>query len=659
MCTAGYLLDRGRRLPSALWLVFVVAAARLPAETVRLTFETGAYAVQDDGSGFQTLTCEGCALRGAPGSPLLPERTVNVLLPPDVDWNSLAVFVSESATEDLPGSYLLAPAAPDAARVDGNLVLDWGDAGTIVDGLDLGVYANDAFLPAAPAALLPYSRLRKWRFTRLRFSPVQYNPAQGRVRICTRAVVDVSFERARERTSAAFGPDTAVDRLAPELFDNYTDGRAWYEARVGLNGDLPSASYDYVIITTTAILSGSTRLAAFVAHKTALGHSVLVIDETDFGALTGQAPDHKAEKIRQWLINHYAAYGIEYVLLIGDPSPYESGEGDIPMKLCWPRRGAGSYEDSPTDAFYADLTGNWDLDGDGYYGEWSDYTGSGGVDFTMEVWVGRIPVYGSDYTALDGILQKIIDYETAGAVSWRDNVLLPMSFSAAGYDGAPLAEQMRDDYLTARSYASWRQYQQGGACSGADSVYPSEEELRGGTVVRDRWTASAYGLVCWWGHGSTSSAVVGYDGCWDGTLFSNTQAPALDDDHPAFTFQCSCNNAWPESSANLAYAILANGGIGAAAATRVSWFNTGVGYGMFDGSSVNAGIGYEFCERLTDDAPAGRALLEGKLAVVPDIATRDTRLMNQYDFNLYGDPATGLASSGSASPPRGMLYRFR
>jgi len=74
-------------------------------------------------------------------------------------------------------------------------------------------------------------------------------------------------------------------------------------------------------------------------------------------------------------------------------------------------------------------------------------------------------------------------------------------------------------------------------------------------------------------------------------------------------------------------------------------------------------------ERLTDSLDAGAALYEAKLAVVPDIGGRTTRLMNQYDFNLYGDPAVGLDSAvagtntltvssayGMADPPVGLHY---
>jgi hypothetical protein len=431
--------------------------------------------------------------------------------------------------------------------------------------------------------------------------------------------------------------------------------------------------YDYVIITTNAIEANSTKLASFITHKQSLGHTVLVVTEDDFGSLTGQAPNHKAEKIRQWLKNNYVSKGIKYVLLIGDPHPYESSEGDIPMKMCWPRYASTTHRESPTDYFYADLTGNWDKDGDGYYGEWGhDYPVSGGVDFSPEVYVGRIPVYSADYTTLNTILQKIIDYETAGSVSWRKSILMPMGFQHPEtwpddpgydpYDGAQLGEQMRDDYLNANSYTSWRMYQQGNGACGLDSSYTSEQELRGGTVVRTRWAANDYGIVCWWGHGNPTQTIVGYDyypsyppsPCNDGLLFQSSYCSSLDDNHPSFTYQCSCTNGYPENNNNLQYAILKRGGIGTVSATRVSWFNRGQLYGEFDGSTTNSGIGYEYVDRLVQELPGGDALYQTKQSMSPGMSTR---LMNWYDFNLYGDPEVSLKKTQPVSQEDYGVFR--
>jgi len=136
-------------------------------------------------------------------------------------------------------------------------------------------------------------------------------------------------------------------------------------------------TYDYVIITTNDIVENSQELNFFIHMKEVNGHSVRIVTEDDFGGLTGQYPNDRADKIRKWLQDHDGTYGIDYVLLIGDPDPdsfKESGDsvGDIPMKMCYPRYfrvGDGS----PTDLYYSDLDSEWDLDGDGYFHESLDY----------------------------------------------------------------------------------------------------------------------------------------------------------------------------------------------------------------------------------------------------------------------------------------------
>ncbi len=366
-----------------------------------------------------------------------------------------------------------------------------------------------------------------------------------------------------------------------------------------------------------------------------------MVTETDFGGLTGQIPNHRAEKIRQWLKNNYAAMGIKYVLLIGDPHPYEMGEGDIPMKMCWPRYSEKIDREAPTDYFYADLTGNWDINNDTIYGQWGvDYPVSGGVDFSPEVYVGRIPVYGADYATLDSIFLKVISYELSSSIDWRKSALLPMSFSDSSTDGARLSEQMRDDYLNDNGYSSLRMYQQESFGSCADSVYPSEQELLGGTYVRDQWATGDYGIMCWWAHGNPTQAGIGYGLCRGGLLFDSSYSSSLDDAHPSFTYHCSCLNAEPETSNNLAYSVLKQGGISTISATRVSWYQVGQAYGTFQGSPSNSGLGYEYVKRLVQELPGGDALYQAKQSVYPGYYSETT--MNWYDFNLYGDPSVSL-----------------
>jgi hypothetical protein len=638
----GGIMKHARFLGGCFILLFgVVLAGAVSAGSIPLSLKAGNYKITQDQDGYELIKMEAFTTAAVPGRPILPHRIYNIAVPPDIDWGSLELTISSAVKEKLPGIHKIKECPADMAW-DGSRWLTSAEK-------------TEDFQAGNPARIIAASELRKWKFVKVEFTPFAFNSETGELELTNKADIVLSYTRGGERPSPAALQDEVMDDVAKGLFLNYSQAAAWYSTEN--SKEAPSATSDYVIITTEAIKTNSAKLNSFIAHKQSMGFTVSVVTETTWGAMAGQTPNHKAEKIREWLKSNYASMGIKYVLLIGDPSPYESGEGDVPMKKSWPRLGSGSDEDSPTDYFFADLTGNWDLDGDGNYGEWSEDMGTGGVDFTPEVYVGRIPVYSAAYSTLDGILQKIINYETeAGTLTWRKSILLPMSFSAAGYDGAPLAEQMKDDYLSSAGYSYWRQYQQGSAYASDDSAYSSEEELRGGNIVRDKWAATDFGLVCWWGHGSSTLAAVGYDPNWDGNLFYYTYCSSLDDAHPAFTYQCSCTNSYPEDTNNLAYSILKQGGVETVSASRVSWFNTGVGYGSFDGSTTNSGIGYEYVKRLVaNQLPAGDALYLAKSSITPE---SNTRLMNYYDFNLYGDPAISLVkvispSSISVTSPNG------
>ena len=640
-----------------------LALARMPEATeqtgqgsgtgIDLTLTLPLYEIAQDEAGFDVIQVEGFNLSGEPDAALLPRRVHNVAVPPDAAFDNLSVQVISGDVAKLPGTYNLKPAVPDVIST-----------GFVDDNVPHAPHSvsSSGVTPSDFVRLLPPGQMRKWRFARLEFSPFYYDTGSGELTIARQLTVHIDYttDRSLSAQDTALLGDSVMDDAASELLVNFDTAQGWYRSLSGQ--DQVGLVYDYVIITANAIEAGSGKLANFVGHKQSRGHSVLVITEDEYGSMTGQAPNGTAEKMRQWLIDNYVGYSMEYVLLIGDPDPDDPSSGsdsvgDVPMKMCWPNRepthpNYAPYPESPTDAFYADLTGNWDLDGDGYFGEWSDYQGTDGVDFANEVYIARIPVYGGAYTTLDNILQKIIDYESEVApANWRKSALLPMSFSDAGTDGAYLAEQMTSVYLNSAGYSSWTMYQQGsGPCDYLNSTFDSDEELYGSSVVRDRWSAGDYGLALWWAHGSQTGAYIGYNGCSGGTLFSSSDASYLDDDHPSFVYQNSCTNGYPENSNNLQYALLKQGAIGTVGATRVSWYSPG--QTQFADSTTNAGIGYEYAERLVqNNLPAGKALCGTKASTTP---TSSARLMNFYDFNLYGDPSTGLTSTAADVPIAGL-----
>ena len=627
-------------------IVFFISMSGLAsaAGNITVTLAAETYNISKDNSGYDVIIMDQFSDRVKTGDPMLPQRTFDVILPPDVDMSSLQLNIVSTKTQELDGTYDIKPSPKWMPQTS--------DESATVITKNENTYGTDAYYPADFVYLMPSSQMRKWMFVPVNFIPFQYNPVTKKLTLHENVEIEISYSlnESLSAASAVLASDTVLDDIAASRFINYGQASDWY-APTDRSKLQTTAESDYVIITTNAIEEGSSNLESFIDHKDELGYHVLVVTEDDFDGLTGQAPNHRAEKIRQWLKDNYVSNGIKYVLLIGDPTPYENGEGDIPMKMCWPRLDSeDEFKEAPTDYFYADLTGNWNINNNDYYGEWVDYTTANGVDLAPEVFVGRIPVYNSDYAALDSILQKIIDYETSCDTEWRKSILLPMSFSDSSTDGAYLGEQMKTDYLASNSYSYWRMYQHGtsGSCS-LNSAFASEENLRGGSVVPDRWANNDFGIVTWWGHGNEEGAYVGYGSCSDGSLMLTSDAPGLDNDHPSHTYQCSCTNGYPEKSSNLQYAILKNGGITTTSATRVSWYY--IGQTSFDTSPSNAGMGYEYVKLLVQNKPTGDALYVMKDSGVSDPYCGEL-LMNFYDFNLYGDPSvsTGYLNKAPNKP---------
>jgi len=552
------------------------------------------YQITMTGDGSQKIALHNYFSYGVPGYPDLPTRMIRIGLPPSVDFETVTISYSPLQNRYL-GKFDIKELPPLATRE--------GDQQILAEKAE--IFSNNRYYPEEVIEYLGSSQMRKWRMANIRYTPFQYNPVTRDLIHIPEVAVHLDYQLTGQSPADLELFDEAMDTRASNILLNHLEAKSWYPRSEKM---APSALYNYVIITTNSIKNASTQLNNFLTYLTGRGFSPLVITETDFGGLTGPPPNETAEKIRKWLQNNYLTYGIEYVLLIGNPHP---SSGDIPMKMCWPRRDQSSYQESPTDYYYADLTGNWDLDGDTYFCEYNGDRGSGGVDLANEVYVGRIPVY-SGVAQLDSVLSKIISYGNETSTDWRKSALLPMSFSDATTDGAYLSEAMISNYLSPAGFSPWRMYMQGSLCTAANSTFWSDEELLNGST-KARWRDNDYGMVWWWGHGSSTSAALGYSGCGWGTILGSGDTSVLNDEHPAFVYQCSCLNGYPESSNNLGTALLYKGAITTVSASRVSWYavttwNTGLKY-----YCDNASIGYYYGRELVQNQKrAGEALYQVK-----------------------------------------------
>ena len=599
----------------------VVLFLSIPAITsnqeMEITLTIPSYTISRVGD-YDVITMEGFFNRGPPGYPALPQKIIDVEVPRDADLDSVKMTLSGEQTEDLMGSYLIGPAPLPAPGYDYT---------PFKGGKDTSIYGTDAWYPQTYVEILRTFQTRDGKFVRLQYTPFQYNPVTFGLRLTWTSKVILSWTSQPFRTLGA---------------------------KAGGPG--------YVIVTTNTIVANSTRLKAFVNFLQLQGFTVHTITENHYGAATGQ---QRAINIRNWLQANYIINNIRYVLLVGDPDPDDPTTGDtfgtIPMMMCWPNPGS-TADQTPTDYFYADLTGNWDSDGDTHFGEF----GQDLVDFGPEVYVGRVPVYGSDYTSLDSIFTKFMAFRGA-----NPSIMLPMAISnyqdeetsangcVAGWlrtDGLNLPQQVLTTIATPLGMTSFVMYETAGVTGRGHDPVPTSAfgytaPITNANVIT-QW-GKDYGMVFWWGHGSQTAASRKYwssdananfiveDGscaavdelAWP-AFFSTPDTLSLTSTR-TFTFQCSCLNGYPENPGNVQYSLLKNGAISTVGSTRICWY--GQGTWNFAGFIDNASIGYVYVGNLLFGQPAGDALYNGKNSLINPWGWIGWQ--NLFDFNLYGDPS--------------------
>ncbi|MCW7073227.1 MAG: C25 family cysteine peptidase [Methanophagales archaeon] len=651
-----------------LFLIFVLAPLVLAVgladgSSVDLSFSSPEPQIIDGVNHlYLKVSVEGFDTVMSPGDPMLPVKRYCVLLPPNVDEGSIRLVISSDDFYEINVSKPIEPAPPMAT--ESGLVVEWEEGKEIVNGKNMNIYGSDGYHPENVVEAERLSQMRQYRFVELYFYPIQYNPINGTLKIhrevSFRILYNVNVPEMSSNSEFVYVSDPVMRDDAAKMFINWNDAKKWYEAGALVS---QAVKYDYIIVTTKYIVHNSNKLDDFVNYLHGKEFSVKVVTEDDYGNDKGQ---QRAINIRNWLKEHYINYGIKYVLLIGNPDPDDPSTldtyGSIPMMMCWPRHGSKEDEEAPTDYFYADLTGDWDSDGDGFFGEY----GEDNVDFAPEVYVGRIPVYNNDVDTLDSILTKIMNYrDRYSGEDWRYRILMPVAIT--NYRNEDNSKCERTDGLDLPTYvienilpSPWNHfvlYERAGLDPVPVYAPYYNKSLTKYNVINE-WS-KGYGAVFWRAHGNKDGA---YRKVWinddgDGIpesdemslpfFFTSQDTDSLNDSRPAFTYQCSCLNGYPEYSSNLGYSLLKRGAVATVSASRSSWYTTG--YWQPNGDADNVEIGYRYFGNLIRGRMnAGDALYKAKNSLL----SRDAkRWMNKFDFNLYGDPSSSIYKTSAIYVP--------
>jgi hypothetical protein len=261
--------------------------------------------------------------------------------------------------------------------------------------------------PSSPSGHLLTQYLNGYALALSTFTPVNYNPATGKVsfyrdvtvRIRTRPDVH-STTALRNLTSSA----DALDRV--RSFAQNPEMMGQYPEPAGRN-----IGYQMLIITPSSFVDGFTDLVNYYSSK---GLNSQIVTTESINA--GTPGIDLQEKMRNYIRQAYQSNSIEYVLLGGN-------EEWVPSRkfYCIVYFGTGGVEeesgDIPADIYYSALDGTDDLNGNLIYGEVADST-----DLLPEVAVGRLPFSTPDEQT--AMVHKTVSYQASPVRGEDDPVLV-------------------------------------------------------------------------------------------------------------------------------------------------------------------------------------------------------------------------------------------
>ncbi|HET9952108.1 MAG TPA: C25 family cysteine peptidase [Candidatus Eisenbacteria bacterium] len=256
-----------------------------------------------------------------------------------------------------------------------------------------------------------------------------------------------------------------------------------------LTPSLSGSAVEGIILTADSLASSLQPLADY---HTRMGHPTVV---RTLGTVRAEDPrsNDLAQAIRTFLTRARTLWGTEWVLLAGD---HES----IPLRMVVAK--FSETEEIATDAYYSDLDGTWDGNGNGIFGEVAD-----SLDMEPDLRVGRLSV--ENRAQATAQVAKLLRYRRAPPAAPLSkhllfaDVLFPRNWTAgqtAQLDGAVQGESLRAHLAP---------------CIAPDRLYENYTKYPGASPLTKTTALSAlshgYAVVQAIGHGSRSQIAVGND----------------------------------------------------------------------------------------------------------------------------------------------------
>jgi hypothetical protein len=345
------------------------------------------------------VTCEGSTclvsvgglpLIGNAGEPLLPAEALKVLLPQGEEVVSVRLTARREEAISLESPIEWAQPPVPLSRMGGQAHV----------AADEAIYLGASPFPGSPVRHVTTETYRGYNIAFLRVYPVTYVGSENR--LTYHPWMEITIEtapstRLMQRSLQGLRPEVAGDTEAVRRMVRDVSNMSSYRTRMPMSrlggwAD-PGETYPYVIITHADFESTFVALRDFRESRGFRAKIVRIgtIDVQYSGA-------DLQEKIRNFIKDAYQSWETEYVLLAGDKS-------SIPPRGLYAEVPPYTDSDIASDLYFAALDGNWNDDGDGYWGEPDE------ADLIPEVSIGRVSV--DNVTEAENWLNKVFKYESS------------------------------------------------------------------------------------------------------------------------------------------------------------------------------------------------------------------------------------------------------
>jgi hypothetical protein len=345
-----------------------------------------------NGAEYTSLIMDGCIAVGQkPGDPMMPVKTVQLMLPPQKEVDEISV-IGIPVIMKLSGINLeLHPVIPyqKPIRIGDDQSSEWI--------LNTDVYSSDEYYPSILYSNAKVGYSHGVEILSLTLNPLQYNPLQGTLRYYSEMTVCITLKN-NPNVNILYRnipEDLAYIKTFvsnPEVANEYSLANLPVASYPGGLCD-PSEQYDYIIVTTT--WNGldhwdTTETTPYnwdnlLAMHNADGLSGTEVLVQDINA----CPDYWNDsyyplfndtqaKVREFCKDAYLDWGIQYILFGGDA--YLDA---LPARLMDSLMEYGV----DADIYWSNLDNNFNGDHDSQWGE----EGDPGFDCYSELAIGRIP----------------------------------------------------------------------------------------------------------------------------------------------------------------------------------------------------------------------------------------------------------------------------